>query len=92
MKEAHFTVMAEIDASDLFADQNINWEYCNDHSSFIHRDEDACEYILHVGSDEDGDVVKDTVGEMTEYGCTPAFIEAYRELARAGAVRVLFYV
>jgi hypothetical protein len=92
MNHGHFTVMVEVDASDLFEGDNVNWQYCNDHSSFIHKDEDACEYILHVGSDEDGDVVKNTVSKMTEYGCTPEFIETYRELARAGAVRVLFYV
>ena len=86
----HFTVMVEIEAGEFFDDESVNWKFCVEHATFSHQE--ACEFILHCGSDEDGDGVKDTVAAMTEFGCTPAFIEAYREAAREGAARVLFYV
>ena len=88
-----FSVLAAVEASALFAGENINWKYCVAHATFIHRDEDACEFILHIGGEPEGENhADDIIAEMKEYGCTPAFIDAYTEARDAGALRVLFYV
>jgi hypothetical protein len=88
-----FSILAEVEASSLFAGENINWKYCVEHATFAHRDDDACEFILHIGDGPESEDHADTiVAKMKEYGCTPEFIEAYTEARDAGAVRVLFYV
>ena len=83
------TVMIEIDATDFFANEgNIHWCVC--HSTFNHCE--ACEFIVHVGDlSTDDNSLAATIAEMTEGGCTPDFIDAYRQAAELGAVRVLFY-
>ena len=87
-----FTVLAAVDASSLFDNENINWKYCIARATFIHRDDDACEFILHIGGEPGSENhADDTIVEMKAYGCTPAFIEAYAEARDAGAVRVLFH-
>lgn len=87
-----FSILAEVEASVLFAGENINWKYCVEHATFIHRDEDACEFILHIGGGPGSEDYADTIlAEMKTYGCTPAFIEAYTEARDAGAVRILFH-
>jgi hypothetical protein len=93
MKHATFSVLAEVNATDLFKDDNINWKYCVEHATFAHKDNDACEFILHIGGGPGSEHHADTIiAEMKEYGCTPAFIDAYTEVRDAGAIRVLFYV
>jgi hypothetical protein len=88
-----FSVQAEVEASSLFAGENVNWKYCVDHATFIHRDDNACEFILHIGGGPGSENYADTIiAEMKEHGCTPAFIDAYTEARDAGALRVLFYV
>ncbi len=82
-----FSILAEVDATELFAGESINWKYCAEHATFVHRD--ACKFILHIGmrSENYADTI---IAEMREYGCTPDFIEAYTEARDAGALRVLF--
>ena len=88
-----FSILAEVDATELFAGDNINLRYCVEHASFAHRDDDACEFILHIGDGAGSENHADTIlAQMKEYGCTPDFIEAYIEARDAGASRVLFYV
>lgn len=83
----HFTTMAEVEASEFFPDENVNWNYCMTQATFSHRD--ACEFIIHCG---DPDFVKNRATHMRNFGCTPAFIDAYLLAAASGAIRVLFYV
>lgn len=83
----HFTTMAEIEASAFFPDENVNWKYCVEHATFAHRD--ACEFIIHAG---ETDYVHNKAEQMKNFGCTPAFIDAYLLAAASGAIRVLFYV
>jgi hypothetical protein len=72
-----------------------NWRYCVEHANFSHRE--ACEFILHVGEDPrrdyDGlpEYASRTVRGMLEYGCSKSFIDAYVAVAKAGAIRVLFW-
>jgi hypothetical protein len=88
-----FSVLAEVYAKDLIGEENINWRYCNERATFVHRDADACEFILHIGSGTGrGAHAAGVIREMTEYGCTPAFIKAYTDARDEGAMRVLFYV
>jgi hypothetical protein len=87
-----FSVLAELDASALFDGENINWKYCVERATFAHKDDDACEFILHIGGEPgSGNHADDIIAEMKAYGCTPDFIEAYTEARDAGAFRVLFH-
>jgi hypothetical protein len=87
-----FSVLVEVEASDLFDGENVNWRYCVDHATFVHHDKDACEFILHIGGGPGSEsYADDIIAEMTAYGCTPAFIDAYTEARDAGALRVLFH-
>jgi len=83
----HFTTMAEIEASEFFPDEGVNWKYCMEHATFSHRD--ACEFIIHCG---DGEFTKSTAERMKNFGCTIPFIDAYILASASGAIRVLFYV
>jgi hypothetical protein len=88
-----FSVLAAVEASALFADENINWKYCKERATFVHRDGDACEFILYIGGEPGSENhAGDLIAQMREYGCTPDFIAAYTEARDAGALRVLFYV
>lgn len=78
--------IAEIDATDLFEGENINWQYCMQHATFSHKE--ACEFIIHIGDDE---FIANCIQEMQEFGCTEDFIRAYREAKATGAWRVLFW-
>lgn len=91
MSNATFTVTAEIDATELFENENVNWKFCIQEATFSHRE--ACEFVLHYGEREDDDP---PYGEryaerMREAGCTDEFVQAFLDAGRAGAVRVLFY-
>jgi hypothetical protein len=92
MKKTTFSVLAEVEASGLFDGESIDWKYCKERATFVHRDDDACEFILHIGGAPGSEsYADDTIAEMKAYGCTPAFIDAYTEARDAGAVRVLFH-
>ena len=82
--------LAEIDASDFFEDESVNWLWCTKFATFEHRE--ACEFVVHIGNaDDDLDYAKSKVEQMRSFGCTADFITAYQEAAAAGAVRVMFY-
>lgn len=86
-------ILAQVDATELFADGNANWRYCKEYATFRHRD--ACEFILHIHRPTDYDdanfLHEDTVNLMKDCGCTEDFIKAYEDARKAGAARVLFY-
>ena len=91
-KSKVFSVLVEINATNFFKDDNINWTYCVERATFAHKDDDACEFILHIGGEPGSEnYADDTIAEMKAYGCTPAFIDAYTEARDAGALRVLFH-
>lgn len=83
----HFTTMAEIDATEFFKDEGVNWQYCNEQATFSHKH--SCEFIIHCG---DADFARSKAKDMKDAGCTIAFIDSYLLAAASGAVRVLFYV
>ena len=85
-KGPHYTQMAEIEASDFFEDESVNWQYCMCHATFVHKE--ACEFIIHSG---DYEFVTSRCREMKEFGCTEDFIKAYKHAAEQGAIRVLFW-
>lgn len=96
-----FSVLAEVNATDLFelaegqvgTDGNVNWRYCLEHANFAHHDEDACEFILHIGGEPGSEShAANVIEDMRSYGCTPEFIRAYAEARDTGALRVLFHV
>lgn len=90
MSEVTMSQLAEIDASNFFEDESINWQWCTQFATFEHRE--ACEFVVHIGNaDDDLDYAKHKVEQMREFGCTADFIAAYREAVAGGAVRVLFY-
>lgn len=86
IKGPHYTQIADIEATEFFEDESINWRYCMCHATFSHRE--ACEFIIHAG---DPEFVENRVDEMKDFGCTEDFIKAYVGAAAAGAVRVLFW-
>jgi hypothetical protein len=83
-----FLKLAEVDANELFAEENANWRFCRDNATFSQQD--ACEFILHVPGDAQH--FEDNVDNMRSVECTEEFIEAYRNAKRAHADYVLFYV
>lgn len=82
----HFSTLAEVNAEWLFGNENINWKFCNEHATFAHKE--ACEFIIHCG---DKDFTEGMDKRMKDFGCTPAFRDAYLLAAASGAVRVLFW-
>lgn len=86
--------MVEIDATAFFANESVDWKYCHHHAPFVHKE--ACEFILHIGNrdeSESGDQAFYVLEleRMREFGCSKAFMKAYKQAALLGAVRVLFY-
>jgi hypothetical protein len=81
------SVLMEIEATDLFRDENVNWRYCKAHATFSHKE--ACEFVLHIG-DED-EYMQSKIDEMLEFGCTIEFVRCYEKAAKMGATRVLFW-
>lgn len=82
----HFSTLAEVNAEDLFENENINWKFCTEHATFSHKE--ACEFIIHCG---DKEFTEGMEQRMKDFGCTQAFRDAYRIAAASGAVRVLFW-
>lgn len=87
--------LASVEATELFEDENVDWQFCVDNATFHHKDDEVCEFILHIGQDpaDDGpdSYFNLKVAEMREYGCTERFIAVYTAAREAGAVRVLFW-
>ena len=84
-------ILVQIDATDLFENENANWQWCVDNATFAHHD--ACEFIVHIGHEPDADdsPFRRTVARMADFGCTDEFLLACREAAGLGASWVLFY-
>ena len=80
-----FKVLAEIEASEFFQDESVNWEFCKGYASFSHKD--ACEFILPCDC-----FSIERSRKMKKYGCTIPFIDAYLQAAAMGADWVIFYV
>jgi hypothetical protein len=74
-----------------FEDDDPNWEFCIKNATFIHKE--ACEFILHIGQDEDGSPAywHGYIEDMRKGGCTEDFIAAYLAAKDAGAAHVLFW-
>jgi hypothetical protein len=85
------SVLVEIEWDFEGDEDNPDWAFCMKNANFVHRE--ACEFILHVGQDEDGSPAywRNSIEEMRAEGCTPAFIAAYLEAKDAGAMRVMFW-
>lgn len=81
-----FNVLAEVEAYELFRNENVNWKFCMKHAIFSHKY--SCEFILHIGTN---DYSERLLKKMEEYGCTKEFIDAYKAAVDADAMRVLFY-
>lgn len=91
--QIEFEPLASVEASDLFEDESVDWEFCVERATFQHKSPDACEFILHIGQDpaDDDSYFRAKVEEMREFGCTEEFVAAYTAAKEAGAVRVLFW-
>lgn len=87
----HYTVIAEVDASEFFVDGGESAEelFCRDRCAFEHRE--AGEFVLHIGDQDQLDYRDRMVADMKEAGCDKRFIALYKEAAEGGAVRVIFY-
>lgn len=66
-----------------------NWAYCMSNAVFSHKE--ACEFILHIGSNKDKDFWQNEVVKMMEALCTPAFVNLYIAAKDAGAIRLLVW-
>ena len=84
-------LLGSIEATDLFGDENINWQWCVAHATFTHRD--ACEFVVYVGPSigEADSAYRSTLASMREHGCTEAFVSAYTQAAKIGALYVMFH-
>jgi len=92
MRKMEFSLLADIYASDLLEDENVNWRYCKKHATFVHVDGDACEFILHIGGPPGSEsYATNVIDDMRKYGCTPEFIQVYADARDAGALHVLFH-
>lgn len=88
------SVLIDIDATNLLFDENgnptINLNYCESHAAFEHTDPEVTEYILHIGSNSGFDT-EDKIEEMEVFGCTPEFVEVYKEAVKRGAWRLMLH-
>jgi hypothetical protein len=98
MMDMKFTILAEVDATDLFDgdESNPNWVFCmgenetgESNVTFSHKS--ACEFILHIYGYENEDSHQKEKVRMRMAGCTLEFIKAYEEARIAGARSILFY-
>lgn len=79
--------LVEIEADELFEDENVNWKYCMNHATFTHKE--ACEFIFSIA--EEDEYFELDVTNMKEQGCTSAFINSLKQARSHGAKYVLFY-
>lgn len=96
LSTAEFSVLMDVDVTPLFYNEdgsfqnNINWQFCQQYAVFEHTSE--YEYILHIGDGRDNNQLSDSIIEdMKEFGCTPEFIELYKEARRKGAMRLMLH-
>jgi hypothetical protein len=80
------TLLFETDGEEVEGG-NINFQFLADHATFEHRNAHVGEYILHIG---DPEYANYKLTEMEEHGCTPEFIELYKQARDQGACRILF--
>ena len=57
-------IMLDVDATDLFANESPDWNYCIEQAPFSHKE--ACEFMLYIGY-EDDETFEDRLHEMREY-------------------------
>ena len=92
-----FYITAEYEANELFDSPdeinqpNINWLYCKQQASFVHKDKDACEFILTLFLEET-EYFSDMINDMRKFGCTEDFIKVVIQARDFGASRLLLYV
>lgn len=68
-------------------DDDPDWLWCVKNANFVHRDRDACEFIIHAGDD-----YYDLAAEnMHKGGCSDGFVTVYINAKKMGATRVLFW-
>jgi hypothetical protein len=89
MIRTEYTVTAEINVEEFFADESAEYSFCFTHCTFQHRDQP--EFILHVGSDERIERIKELAAEMRKAELRQEFIDLFLNAADAGAVRIIFY-
>ena len=85
--------MAEVEWPFESPETDPDWKYCTRNATFMHGSPDACEFIIHIGTDcqEKDSFFKNKLNDMKEAGCSRSFINTYAKVAELGAVRVLFY-
>jgi len=89
----HYTVTAEVDVTEFFeqirGEDSPELRYCQESATFQHRE--ACEFLVHIGTDDAPEYPEYVIAEMKKAGCRPGFIALYEEAVDAGAVRIIFY-
>ena len=84
--ERTYSVMLEVDAVKLFANDDVNRRYCLEHATFRPQDANANEFLLRVGVD-----YSCVVDHMKAFGCTSEFIDVFRQAGEADVELVWFY-
>ena len=82
--------MAEIDAYDLFENDNNNWKYCMNCATFHHASDDNCEFIIYLPKDDEV-FESQTLENMKYWNCTQEFIDTCLEVRNENAEFVLFF-
>lgn len=85
------STILEVDATELFEGESVDWLFCVRRATFVHRDADACEFILYIGDPEEGAYWEQYLAEMEAFGCTQVFRELYRHAKELGVRRLLLY-
>lgn len=86
MSNIRISIVIEIEAAELFENENVNWDYCVSQASLLAND--ACEFMMYVS---EPDVLDECVENMILFGCTDSFVKAYKYAASVGANYILFY-
>lgn len=92
MADRRYTVLVEIEWD--FNGEDADWQWLNANANFAHRD--ACEFIVHVGSDNVdstnlSEYARNTAKAMQQGGCSAKLITTYLREAKRGAERILFW-
>jgi len=82
----NFIIAAEVDATEMFGDESVDWQYCMAHATFSHTN--ACEFMFHCAEQA---YAESKQRDMKAAGCSAEFMAAYREAAESGATWVIFY-
>jgi hypothetical protein len=81
-------LVLDIDASDLFENDSLDWQYCIEHAAFSHRE--ACEFLLHVPSDEEA--LEELLREMIAYDdCSEDLVDLVRAAWECRAAWLLLH-